>query len=35
MRVALVTHGGKGDAFWDLVRRGAETAAAKDWRANV
>ncbi|WP_030240227.1 MULTISPECIES: substrate-binding domain-containing protein [unclassified Streptomyces] len=30
MRVALVTHGGKGDAFWDLVRRGAETAAAKD-----
>lgn len=30
MRVTLVTHGGKGDAFWDLVRRGAETAAAKD-----
>ncbi|MEU0386164.1 substrate-binding domain-containing protein [Streptomyces chartreusis] len=30
MKVALVTHGGKGDAFWDLVRRGAETAAAKD-----
>ncbi|MGW0863482.1 substrate-binding domain-containing protein [Streptomyces sp. NPDC002611] len=30
MKVALVTHGGKGDAFWDLVRRGAEAAAAKD-----
>ncbi|MDN0197308.1 substrate-binding domain-containing protein [Streptomyces sp. S.PNR 29] len=28
--VALVTHGGKGDAFWDLVRKGAEAAAAKD-----
>ncbi|MEU9570726.1 substrate-binding domain-containing protein [Streptomyces massasporeus] len=30
MRVTLVTHGGEGDAFWDLVRRGAEAAAAKD-----
>ncbi|BCL23722.1 substrate-binding domain-containing protein [Streptomyces tuirus] len=30
MRVTLVTHGGQGDAFWDLVRRGAEAAAAKD-----
>lgn len=30
MRVALVTHGGKGDAFWELVRKGAEAAAAKD-----
>ncbi|MET9871469.1 substrate-binding domain-containing protein [Streptomyces sp. NPDC006129] len=30
MKVALITHGGKGDAFWDLVRRGAEAAAAKD-----
>ncbi|MFI6207776.1 substrate-binding domain-containing protein [Streptomyces sp. NPDC051041] len=29
-RVALVTHGGAGDAFWDLVRKGAEAAAAKD-----
>ncbi|GGS44724.1 substrate-binding domain-containing protein [Streptomyces griseoviridis] len=29
-RVALVTHGGDGDAFWDLVRKGAEAAAAKD-----
>ncbi|KJK33837.1 sugar ABC transporter substrate-binding protein [Streptomyces variegatus] len=30
MKITLVTHGGKGDAFWDLVRRGAEAAAAKD-----
>ncbi|MFF8972969.1 substrate-binding domain-containing protein [Streptomyces sp. NPDC014995] len=30
MRITLVTHGGKGDAFWELVRRGAEAAAAKD-----
>ncbi|MEU6470340.1 substrate-binding domain-containing protein [Streptomyces massasporeus] len=30
MKVTLVTHGGQGDAFWDLVRRGAEAAAAKD-----
>ncbi|MFJ8464451.1 substrate-binding domain-containing protein [Streptomyces swartbergensis] len=30
MKVALVTHGAKGDAFWDLVRKGAEAAAAKD-----
>ncbi|GAB2717183.1 substrate-binding domain-containing protein [Streptomyces bullii] len=30
LRVALVAHGGKGDAFWDLVRKGAEAAAAKD-----
>ncbi|GAA2426183.1 substrate-binding domain-containing protein [Streptomyces glaucus] len=30
MRVALVTHGGAGDAFWDLVKKGAEAAAAKD-----
>ncbi|MGI5458932.1 substrate-binding domain-containing protein [Streptomyces sp. CA-249302] len=29
-RIALVTHGAKGDAFWDLVRKGAEAAAAKD-----
>ncbi len=26
----MITHGGEGDAFWDRVRRGAETAAAKD-----
>jgi simple sugar transport system substrate-binding protein len=30
MKVALVTHGGQGDAFWDLVKKGAEAAAAKD-----
>jgi simple sugar transport system substrate-binding protein len=30
MKVTLVTHGGRGDAFWDLVRKGAEAAAAKD-----
>ncbi|MBC9726222.1 substrate-binding domain-containing protein [Streptomyces sp. TRM68367] len=30
LRVAMVTHGGKGDAFWDLVKKGAEDAAAKD-----
>ena len=26
--VAMVTHGVPGNAFWDLVRKGAETAAA-------
>ncbi|GKQ37416.1 sugar ABC transporter substrate-binding protein [Streptomyces sp. A012304] len=30
MKVALVTHGGKGDTFWELVRKGADAAAAKD-----
>ncbi len=30
LRVALVTHGSEGDAFWDRVRKGAEAAAAKD-----
>ncbi|MFD9396294.1 substrate-binding domain-containing protein [Streptomyces sp. NPDC060000] len=30
IKVALVTHGAKGDAFWELVRKGAEAAAAKD-----
>src|SRR5215218_9876596 len=28
--IALVTHQAPGDTFWDLVRRGAEAAAAKD-----
>jgi simple sugar transport system substrate-binding protein len=28
--VAMVTHGPPGDTFWDLVRKGAETAAKKD-----
>ena len=26
----MVTHGPPGDTFWDLIRKGAETAAAKD-----
>lgn len=30
MTVALVTHSGPGDTFWDLVRKGAEAAAKKD-----
>jgi len=30
IKVAMVTHGAKGDAFWDLVKKGAEDAAAKD-----
>jgi simple sugar transport system substrate-binding protein len=30
MTVAMVTHAGQGDTFWDIVRKGAETAAAKD-----
>ncbi|NNN35625.1 substrate-binding domain-containing protein [Streptomyces sp. S3(2020)] len=30
LRIALITHAPEGDTFWDLVRKGAETAAAKD-----
>jgi simple sugar transport system substrate-binding protein len=30
MTVALVTHAPAGDTFWDIVRKGAEAAAAKD-----
>jgi simple sugar transport system substrate-binding protein len=30
LTVALITHGGKGDDFWQLVQRGARVAAAKD-----
>ncbi|MFD7408214.1 sugar ABC transporter substrate-binding protein [Streptomyces sp. NPDC059866] len=30
MTVALVTHQASGDTFWDIVRKGAEAAAAKD-----
>jgi simple sugar transport system substrate-binding protein len=30
MKISMVTHGARGDAFWDLVRKGAEAAAAKD-----
>jgi simple sugar transport system substrate-binding protein len=28
--IAMVTHGPPGDTFWDLIRKGAESAAAKD-----
>jgi simple sugar transport system substrate-binding protein len=30
IKIAIVTHGQVGDTFWDLVRKGAETAATKD-----
>lgn len=30
IKVALITHAVVGDTFWDIVRKGAETAAAKD-----
>ncbi|WP_328677330.1 substrate-binding domain-containing protein [Streptomyces sp. NBC_01261] len=30
LRITLVTHASKGDAFWLLVKKGAEAAAAKD-----
>ncbi|MFF1837786.1 substrate-binding domain-containing protein [Streptomyces sp. NPDC058231] len=30
MKIAMVTHSGEGDTFWDIVRSGAEHAAAKD-----
>lgn len=30
MTVALITHSTQGDTFWDIVRKGAEDAAAKD-----
>lgn len=30
MKVALITHQAPGDTFWDIVRKGAEAAAAKD-----
>jgi len=30
MTVAMVTHASPGDTFWDLVRKGAQAAAAKD-----
>ncbi|MFJ8535977.1 substrate-binding domain-containing protein [Streptomyces sp. NPDC093591] len=30
MKITLITHGGDGDAFWELVRKGAQVAAAKD-----
>jgi simple sugar transport system substrate-binding protein len=30
MTVAMITHGAPGDTFWDIIRKGAEAAAAKD-----
>ncbi|MEC4018178.1 substrate-binding domain-containing protein [Streptomyces sp. H27-D2] len=30
MTIAMVTHSGEGDTFWDIVQNGAEQAAAKD-----
>ncbi|MGW0960474.1 sugar ABC transporter substrate-binding protein [Streptomyces gelaticus] len=30
MKIAMVTHSGEGDTFWDIVQSGAEQAAAKD-----
>ena len=30
LRIAMITHQSPGDAFWDIIRRGAEAAAAKD-----
>lgn len=30
LKVAMITHAAAGDTFWDIVRKGAETAAKKD-----
>src|SRR3954447_1381410 len=30
LTIAMVTHGAPGDTFWDIIRKGATTAAAKD-----
>ena len=30
MKVAFITHQAPGDTFWDIIRKGAEAAAAKD-----
>ncbi|MCV7191497.1 substrate-binding domain-containing protein [Mycolicibacterium brumae] len=30
VKIAMITHEAPGDSFWDLVRKGAETAAKKD-----
>ncbi|UKA64047.1 substrate-binding domain-containing protein [Arthrobacter sp. FW306-04-A] len=30
LKIALITHAAAGDTFWDIVRKGAETAAKKD-----
>lgn len=30
LRIAMITHQAPGDTFWDIIRKGAEAAAAKD-----
>jgi simple sugar transport system substrate-binding protein len=30
IKIAMVTHSGPGDAFWDIVQKGAKAASAKD-----
>lgn len=30
IKIAMVTHSAQGDAFWDIVQKGAQAAAAKD-----
>jgi simple sugar transport system substrate-binding protein len=30
MTVAMITHNAPGDTFWDIIRKGAQAAAAKD-----
>ncbi|WP_235834430.1 sugar ABC transporter substrate-binding protein [Actinomadura logoneensis] len=30
LKIAMITHSGQGDTFWDIVQKGAKAAAAKD-----
>ena len=30
LKIAMITHAGPGDSFWDIVQKGAQAAAAKD-----
>src|SRR3954454_10522952 len=30
LKIAMITHSGAGDTFWDIVQKGAKAAAAKD-----
>ncbi|GGO92565.1 sugar ABC transporter substrate-binding protein [Wenjunlia tyrosinilytica] len=30
LKIAMITHAGQGDTFWDIVKKGAQQAAAKD-----
>jgi simple sugar transport system substrate-binding protein len=30
MKIAMITHAAAGDTFWDIIRKGADAAAAKD-----